>query len=146
MQIAKFFCLLALLGLISAAPAPNPGSVTFPGASTDDFNEDEASSRHLFGWRKKKRRHYPVGLGGHGCRGHGCGGGPGWRPPGYGGYYPQNHPASNSFATASTGSFANHGVPAQANAHSASFNIGPYSATFSIAQAFSGGYRHPGFN
>ncbi|XP_015111021.1 spidroin-2-like [Diachasma alloeum] len=145
MQITKFLYLLPLfIGLITASPAPDSGSVTFPGASSDDFYDDGPSSRHLFGRRKKKRPHYNHGLGGHGCRGHGCDGGYGWQQPGHGGYYPQNQAGGSSFATASAGSvgpLGPHGASSQANAQSASFNFGPYSATFSVAQASSGGNR-----
>ncbi|XP_076763403.1 uncharacterized protein LOC143430852 [Xylocopa sonorina] len=53
--------------------------------------------------------------------------------------YPQQ--GGGSFATASAGSIDSHGRPegqSHANAQSASFNIGPYSASFSIAEASSG--------
>ncbi|XP_063993289.1 uncharacterized protein LOC135170973 [Diachasmimorpha longicaudata] len=140
MQIPKFLYLAVFIGIITAAPAPDSGSITFPGASSDDFYDDGPSSRHLFGRRKKKRPHYNHFLGGQGCRGHGCDGGYGWQRPGHGGYYPQNQVGGSSLAMASAGSTGPLGnAPSQANAQSASFKFGPYSATFSVAQASSGG-------
>ncbi|XP_043287862.1 uncharacterized protein [Venturia canescens] len=104
----------------------------------DDYS-DVAESRHLrFGHRRRKHRkpHYHGGQGG--CRGHGCYQGYGWQPQ-QGGYYNQGQ----GFASATAGSnfFPNGGGQSQANAQSATFSFGPYSATFSHAEASSGNRR-----
>ncbi|XP_066601262.1 uncharacterized protein [Prorops nasuta] len=116
----------------------------------DDYDDDDYSyeeddgARHLlFGHKRKKHKPLLGGfLSGHGCRGgYNCGG---WQPD-YGGHYQGHQPASHggSFATASAGSLGNggggpHGPHSEANAQSASFSFGPYTATFSVAQASSG--------
>ncbi|XP_012149884.1 uncharacterized protein LOC105663714 [Megachile rotundata] len=66
----------------------------------------------------------------------------------YGGYRPEYHPqpsVGGSFATASAGSVDSYGKPvgqSQANAQSASFSFGPYSASFSVAEASSGSQNY----
>ncbi|XP_011872841.1 PREDICTED: keratin, type I cytoskeletal 9-like [Vollenhovia emeryi] len=105
-----------------------------------DYNDDTRYFR--YGNRRKYyyKHHRPHGLvGGHGCRGYGCGGGYAWQPE-YGGYHHTGQGAS--FASASAGSIGGGGPygggHGQANAQSASFNIGPFSASFSAAQSSSG--------
>ncbi|KYQ46743.1 hypothetical protein ALC60_14264 [Trachymyrmex zeteki] len=105
-----------------------------------DYDYDDAYFRY---GNKRKYHHYkpfrshrPHGLiGGYGCRGgYGCGGGYGGWQPDYGG-----HGQGASFASASAGSVGGGGPygggHSQANAQSASFNIGPFSASFSAAQS-----------
>ncbi|XP_071572424.1 uncharacterized protein [Temnothorax nylanderi] len=105
-----------------------------------DYNDDARSFR--YGNRRKHyySHHRPHGfIGGHGCRGYGCGGGYVWQPD-YGGHHHTGQGAS--FASASAGSIGGGGPygggHSQANAQSASFNIGPFSASFSAAQSASG--------
>ncbi|KAL0124689.1 hypothetical protein PUN28_006499 [Cardiocondyla obscurior] len=106
------------------------------GYSDYDYNDDASSLR--YGNRRKfyYKHRRPHGLfGGHGCRRYGCGG---WQPD-YGGHYGGQ---GTSFASASAGSIGGGGPygggQSQANAQSASFNIGPFSASFSAAQSSSG--------
>ncbi|XP_034939905.1 uncharacterized protein [Chelonus insularis] len=135
-----FLFFSAYISDFSVISTPVPIGFLFPGPSSDDYPlnryESGPQGRHLF--HKKKHHGFP---GGHGCRGHGCGGGYGWQPD-YEGYYPDNQPGG-SFATASAGSLGPSpygGSASQANAQSATFNFGPISASFSNAQASSGGY------
>ncbi|CAL7939805.1 unnamed protein product [Xylocopa violacea] len=109
-------------------------------ADTDsDFIEERRLKHH------RKHHHKPGGCGD-------CSYGQYPSYPSPGGYpppaiypvpaYPQQ--GGGSFATASAGSIDSHGRPegqSHANAQSASFNFGPYSASFSIAEASSGGQR-----
>ncbi|XP_039306669.1 uncharacterized protein LOC105203807 [Solenopsis invicta] len=108
-----------------------------------DYNDDVRYNRY---GSKRKYHHYnyykpfnrPHGIvGGHGCRGYGCGGG--WQPD-YGGHHHTGQGAS--FASASAGSIGGGGPygggHSQANAQSASFSVGPFSASFSAAQSSSG--------
>ncbi|XP_029168092.1 uncharacterized protein LOC114938348 [Nylanderia fulva] len=100
-----------------------------------DYDDNFFRSRRKF---HHKPYHRP---GGYGCRRYGCGGGGGWQPD-YGNYHHTGQGAS--FASASAGSI-NGGGPygggqSAANAQSASFNIGPFSASFSAAQSSSSGF------
>ncbi|KAG7189352.1 hypothetical protein KM043_017002 [Ampulex compressa] len=105
-----------------------------------DYSDYEDEARHLGHKFKPHKHHKPVGYhGGYGCRGIECGGG--WNP-GYGGHHESGH--GGSFATASAGSSGGggyHGGHSEANAQSASFSVGPYTASFSVAQAASNGHN-----
>ncbi|XP_020278133.1 dormancy-associated protein 2-like [Pseudomyrmex gracilis] len=100
-----------------------------------DYSDYDYGARH-FGSRRKHHHKPYHGFGG-GCRGYNCGGG--WQPD-YGGHHHAGQGAS--FASASAGSVSGGGPygggHSQANAQSASFNIGPFSATFSAAQSSAG--------
>lgn len=103
-----------------------------------DYSDyDDNGSNYPFGNRRKFRHHKPYHRpyhGGYGCRRYGCGGG--WQPE-YGNYHHTGQGAS--FASASAGSISGGGPygggQSAANAQSASFNIGPFSASFSAAQS-----------
>ncbi|XP_044578107.1 uncharacterized protein LOC123260814 isoform X2 [Cotesia glomerata] len=129
MKGGVIICAIIICELINGFTA---APFVFPGPSSDDYSDfGVPEGRELFGHRK---HNFPRG---HGCRGHGCLGiGPRPRPrPDHGGYYPNNNQAG-TFATASAGSSGAGNT--QANAQSASFNFGPFSASFSSAQASSG--------
>ncbi|KYN07177.1 hypothetical protein ALC62_01843 [Cyphomyrmex costatus] len=109
-----------------------------------DYNDYDDAYYFRYG-NKRKYHHYkpfrphrPHGLiGGYGCRGgYGCGGGYGGWQPDYGGHH---HGQGASFASASAGSVSGGGPygggHSEANSQSASFNIGPFSASFSTAQS-----------
>ncbi|CAL1681852.1 unnamed protein product [Lasius platythorax] len=104
-----------------------------------DYSDYDAPY-YPFGNRRKFHHHKPYHHkphGGHGCRRYGCGGG--WQPD-YGNHHHTGQGAS--FASASAGSISGGGPygggQSGANAQSASFNIGPFSASFSAAQSSSG--------
>ncbi|XP_033343183.1 uncharacterized protein LOC117230160 [Bombus vosnesenskii] len=95
-----------------------------------DFEEGERSFKHHY-----KHHHKPAG-----CRDYPCGQYPGYVPPVYPSY-PTQGGTSGSFATASAGSINANGPTggqSHSNAQSASFNFGPYSASFSVAESSSG--------
>ncbi|KAH0946397.1 hypothetical protein HN011_009632 [Eciton burchellii] len=111
--------------------------------SYGDYSDYDDNSRQFRFGSKRKIHHKPYHhqkphglIGGHGCRGYDCGG---WQPD-YGGHYHGGQGAS--FASASAGSISGgnpyDGGHSGANAQSASFSVGPFSASFSTAQASSG--------
>ncbi|XP_050455954.1 uncharacterized protein LOC126853882 [Cataglyphis hispanica] len=103
-----------------------------------DYSDyDDNAPYFRFGHKRKLYQHKPYHHKPHGCRRYGCGGG--WQPH-YGNYHHTGQGAS--FASASAGSISGGGPygggQSGANAQSASFNIGPFSASFSAAQSSSG--------
>ncbi|RLU21610.1 hypothetical protein DMN91_005983 [Ooceraea biroi] len=102
-----------------------------------DYSDYGDNARFYYGSKRKYHHHKPYHhkpIGGHGCRGYGCGGG---LQPDYGGHYYGGQ--GSSFASASAGSIGGggpyNGGHSGANAQSASFSVGPFSASFSSAQA-----------
>ncbi|KAL6255061.1 hypothetical protein P5V15_013394 [Pogonomyrmex californicus] len=111
------------------------------GSDYYDYNDDARNyhygNKRKYYHHKPFQHHRPHGfVGGHGCRGYGCGGG--WQPD-YGGHHTGQ---GASFASASAGSIGGGGPygggHSQANAQSASFSVGPFTASFSAAQSSSG--------
>ncbi|XP_015436127.1 PREDICTED: keratin, type I cytoskeletal 10-like [Dufourea novaeangliae] len=138
----------------------------FPGEGFGPFPEfDDDRSYGYHHKHHHKHHHRPEGCGEFGC-GEGFGPASGYYPPigggggesaaqasassggfnggPYGGPYGGSSGGSQASASAgaagSNGPFGG-GGESQANAQSASFNFGPYSASFSVAEASSGGQR-----
>ncbi|XP_012219769.1 uncharacterized protein [Linepithema humile] len=104
------------------------------GGDISDYSDYDYGAR-FFGSKRKFHRkpHYQHRP--HGCRGYGgCGG---WQPN-YGGHYGGQGASFASASAGSVGSGPYGGGQSQANAQSASFNIGPFSASFSAAQSAAG--------
>ncbi|XP_011269660.1 uncharacterized protein LOC105259435 [Camponotus floridanus] len=101
-----------------------------------DYSDYDDNVRY-FPFGNKRKLHKPYHHRPHGCRRFGCDGG--WQPN-YGNHHHTGQGAS--FASASAGSISGGGPygggQSGANAQSASFNIGPFSASFSAAQSSSG--------
>ncbi|XP_076283749.1 uncharacterized protein LOC143210619 [Lasioglossum baleicum] len=117
-----------------------------------EFDDDRRFENHH---RHHHRHQRPEGCGEFGCGGEGFGPQPGFYPSGgssestaqasagsngFGGSVASANAESSGFNGPSGG-----GGGSQANAQSASFNFGPYSASFSIAESSSGAQQPPIF-
>nr|XP_034171817.1 uncharacterized protein LOC117600456 [Osmia lignaria] len=109
------------------------------GEDYSDYSEEEEERTFDHHRKHKHHKHKPEGFHGHPTGHYG-----GYQPPEH--YYPPSTGGGGSFATASAGSIDSHGKPfggqSHANAQTASFSFGPYSATFSVAEAASGSQRY----